>query len=835
MRNKIALVEGVSLAALTVALLVSQPGAALGQQDSPLAFVPPEQANYPSGERLESRYQDMGGVPAPGARAGTDGRSAALSAAAALQGQLPRGFTLGEGSSVRVMDEPSMAPMSGARAPGAAGTRTGGSQAKTVTLYPLRFESVPLAKGSDFMVVTDDAGGVLTTRERGVPAAVNGVSPEIPAEQATEAALADTGGGAARQPDQPAPSVRASEPELEIWVDENAAGQLAWTLTVENDNLTEPLARRYWVSAIGEPRVLHWESEIYHTHFGEASAALWEASPFATPGSRALEDLRITRSTPAGTVNTGSDGRFAFQTGTGNTQLSANLSGPNVLVQNQAGATMQVQRSGGATDPFAIHFAATDEQGLAQTSAFYWTNVAEQLAHGILAPADLPALPTRVNINNNCNAFWNGSSINFFRAGNGCPNTAYSDVVLHEYGHGVDHRKGGILDGGLSEGIGDAFAILGTRQSCLGRDFFGQGTCLRPAHEKIMWPPGPGEGVHAIGRRYAGFVWETVQQLKTVYGENGAFDLGRQLVTAVVAANPANIPDAVRLTFVMDDDDGNLANGTPHYRQLAEAAESRNLPYPQAIENVFASTDFPWSPVKSVSTNSNILEVSLSLPEPMRVLITADSSARTTGNAPLMFRTGFYNDANPNVMWTSSLRTATTTNANDWEPFASQAAINLPAGNSKIYWKIWVANGTLQFSSGSIAVEGMGASGTPLVVAEGFGEPVVTAEQVVAGAGMQPMQGPMQGMQGMNPMQPTDGMAGPVGMQAMRGMRGAAGMHGMPEIMGMHGSSGQPAIMDGGQNQPAGAPASASAAGDDLAGELDVDAGGQSITRSGGR
>lgn len=815
MRRKIAVMEGVSFVALTVAALLSQAGAALGQQDSPLAFVPPGQANYPSGERLEGRYQEMGGTQLPGMRAGRDGRAAAFSAAAALQDQLPQGFSLGEGDSVRVMDQTSMAPMSGT----GARTGAGGSQAKTVTLYPLRFQSVPLSKGSDLLVVTNDEGGVLTTRERGLPTAVNGIAPEVPAEAAAELARADAGGGpsAPAQPERSPPdgsgqqTVQATEPELEIWVDENANGQLAWTLTVENDSLTEPLARRYWVAAIGEPRVLHWESEVYHTHFGEATAALWEASPFAAAGNRPLEDLRITRSAPAGSVNTGSDGRFAFQTGTGNTQLTANLSGPNVVVQNQAGPTMQAQRSGGNANPFAIHFAASDEQGLAQTSVFYWTNVAEQIAHGILAPADLPGLPARVNIANSCNAFWNGSSINFFRAGNGCPNTAYADVVLHEYGHGVDHRKGGILDGGLSEGIGDAMSILGTRQSCLGRDFFGQGTCLRPAHEKIMWPPGPGEGVHAIGRRYAGFVWEMVQQLKTVHGENGAFDLARQLVTATVAANPSNIPDAVRLTFVMDDDDGNLANGTPHYRQLAEAAESRNLPYPHAIENVFASTDFPWTPVKSASSNSNILQVNLSLPEPTRVMITANSSARTTGSA-LTFSTGFYNGADTNVMWTSSLRAVTAPSANQWVPFASQAAINLPAGNSTIYWKIWVGGGTLQFSSGSIAVEGMGPSGTPLLVAGGFGEPVSTADQAVAGAVMQPMPG-MQAMRGSQAMPMMQEMHGTQPMQEMHGTQPMQGMQ------AMRGTAGQAPPM------PA----------EETVGEIDVDTEGQSITRHNGQ
>ncbi|MDA0931810.1 MAG: hypothetical protein O3C51_00005, partial [Planctomycetota bacterium] len=42
-----------------------------------------------------------------------------------------------------------------------------------------------------------------------------------------------------------------------------------------------------------------------------------------------------------------------------------------------------------------------------------------------------------------------------------------------------------------------------------------------------------------------------------------------------------NQPDAVREVFIMDDDDGNLANGTPNHSSLEAAAVRRNLPYPQ--------------------------------------------------------------------------------------------------------------------------------------------------------------------------------------------------------------------------------------------------------------
>ena len=93
----------------------------------------------------------------------------------------------------------------------------------------------------------------------------------------------------------------------------------------------------------------------------------------------------------------------------------------------------------------------------------------------------LQGLPTHVNIDDVCNAFFdpNEHTLNFFKAGDGCVNSAYCDVASHEFGHAVDDQFGGILDGGYSEGFGDSLAILITRDSIIGRDFQGKGTNLR--------------------------------------------------------------------------------------------------------------------------------------------------------------------------------------------------------------------------------------------------------------------------------------------------------------------------------------------------------------------
>jgi hypothetical protein len=503
---------------------------------------------------------------------------------------------------------------------------------------------------------------------------------------------------------------------------------------VESPSLVDPEAQQYWVAAVGEPEVIHSESLIYHTHFGTTSGTLWETTPLGSTGNRPLSDLEVSRTGAGGGMAiTGEDGRYGFTTGSGNATLNALLKGPNSVVQNQAGSNMQVSKTGTQSNPTDLNFGASGEFPTAQVSAFYWTNFAQDLARDILAPADLPALPTRVNINDSCNAFWNGSSINFFRAGGSCPNTAYSDVVLHEYGHGVDHRKGGILDGGYSEGFGDAMAILGTRQPCLGRDFLGAGTCLRPATDVITWPPASGEGVHAIGRRYAGFTWELVDQLKNTYSDDGAFDLAKRLVMAAALANPSNIPDAVRLSVLADDDDGDLGTCSPHQRELEAAADSRNIPRPADCSTptgvaMVSFAHFPFTEQKKASSNANILQAQITLDREMDVLVTANSSAKLNAGGPLDFWTGFFNQMQTNTMWTFSLRNVTVPQANQWENFGSTFAIRLPAGTHTLYWKVWVSGGELQFSSGGLQVEAFPSAASAIAVAaRPEGAPTTTA------------------------------------------------------------------------------------------------------------
>jgi hypothetical protein len=127
----------------------------------------------------------------------------------------------------------------------------------------------------------------------------------------------------------------------------------------------------------------------------------------------------------------------------------------------------------------------------ADRTAFFHTNVARQIA---LKWMNLPFLASKVavkvNINDVCNAFWDGTALNFFKAGELVPATGGStykckntgeirDVMQHEWGHGLDENDGdepgyaaGMGDMATGEAAADHIALFVDHDSCVGQSFF---------------------------------------------------------------------------------------------------------------------------------------------------------------------------------------------------------------------------------------------------------------------------------------------------------------------------------------------------------------------------
>lgn len=451
---------------------------------------------------------------------------------------------------------------------------------KWLCTYQLHYEGLPLAETSDAMCIIHKDGHALVFRERNIPNKVNATRATVDKKAAVAIGQRDF------KERSKAQKADATEPSLEIRVEGEHIGHLCWTFTVTNGSLSEPYAARYWVAAVGEARVVAVDNLIHHAHAGTVTGNLWATTPLQPAQSLPLPFLDVSHNKrEIHGRPTGLGGEYLFVPGRGSAEIRATLAGPACVIENHGGGSVLTRIGrGDESGSIKLVFDARGEFEIAQVTAFYWTTLARDFAKDFLLPSHLWRLTTRVNIDATCNAGFSGAdlSINFFRSGNGCQNTSSSDVVLHEYGHAFDFVHGGILDGGYSEGFGDALAILVTRQPLVGRDLSGAGTYFRDARKVVTFPPSTPEA-HFAGRVYAGFTWELIQQLKkgsAHHIDEDAFEVAKRIILAADTMNPKDIPDAVRLAFLADDDDGDLTNGSPHFAQLAVAADSRRIPRP---------------------------------------------------------------------------------------------------------------------------------------------------------------------------------------------------------------------------------------------------------------
>jgi hypothetical protein len=235
----------------------------------------------------------------------------------------------------------------------------------------------------------------------------------------------------------------------------------------------------------------------------------------------------------------------------------------------------------GTPSTIQIYTPSAVEFDRAQSTAYWGTDDINQYLRSVIG-----SLPTRIDgviintsLTSTCNAHYTNNSINFYNFGGGCNMTAYSTVVYHEWGHGIDDAYGGISQtDGLSEGWGDIMAIYRTGQPIVGHDFTTSGGIVRTALNTLTYPAGG--GVHQQGQTWMGFTWDVRENLRASKGSAAGILIAERIVLPSIVADAINQPNAVREVFIVDDDDNNLNNGTPNYLDLEKAALKRRLPYP---------------------------------------------------------------------------------------------------------------------------------------------------------------------------------------------------------------------------------------------------------------
>ncbi len=390
-------------------------------------------------------------------------------------------------------------------------------------------------------------------------------------------------------------------PRLEIA--RTGGGALAWRLEVRAAIEGEvPAGREYWIDA-QDGSVLASAATVHE--FEVRGNVRANVTPGLAPdtGSNpevALPLRYVDVSSSAGTVRTDAQGNFVFPGVNSSLSVTVRFAGAFNNVQNVAGAGYSLTQTIPANQDNALTMnPSSSAQVTAQGNAFQNVNLLRDFVRSI-NPLDSTAdfvMTANVNLNQACNAYFDGNTTNYFLPGSGCVNTAYSTVVGHENGHWLNVRYGtGNGGDGMGEGNADVWAMYLFDDPIVGLNFCGSNCSIRSGLNTRMFcgdtsPQCYGE-VHADGEPWMGAAWKIRARLNTSLG-NAMGDLTANTLFLgwMNAFNQGAIRSIIEAQWlVLDDDDGDINDGSPHYADIDAAFRQQGFPgvdlHPVTIEGV---------------------------------------------------------------------------------------------------------------------------------------------------------------------------------------------------------------------------------------------------------
>ena len=231
-------------------------------------------------------------------------------------------------------------------------------------------------------------------------------------------------------------------------------------------------------------------------------------------------------------------------------------------------------------------------------------------------------LPTNIDVTGGtCNAFYDGTSINFYDLGGGCnASSLVADVCYHEYGHGINDNyyqsMGSFFNNGaMGEGYADFWAISATNNPVLGVGFNTDNLdpIRRYDTDPKVYPSDLIGEVHSDGEIIMGAWWDTHLLMGADW--NLTMPLFVEAYAGLQAqANDGNEGEAYTDVLIdllqADDDDGDITNGTPHGNAIVEGFYIHGI-------TLISNAVLDFVPIAQIPANQNLdLEVDLTLTFP---------------------------------------------------------------------------------------------------------------------------------------------------------------------------------------------------------------------------
>jgi hypothetical protein len=255
------------------------------------------------------------------------------------------------------------------------------------------------------------------------------------------------------------------------------------------------------------------------------------------------------------------------------------------------------------------------ESSLEDRSAYYHVNIIHDHCTAILpgfTGMDF-SLTTNVGLTTgDCNAFYDGSSINFYLEGNDCYSLALvNDVVYHEYGHGINDNYyqvngGNFINGAMGEGYADFWGFSVTQNPVLAPGYTisdPDAYIRRYDQNRKVYPADITGEVHADGEIIAGAWWDTYLLLgNDMQLTTELFAMAYPGLQAETAGGNEGVAyrDVLIDVLQADDDDGNLLNGTPHGEAIGEGFRLHGI-------TLLTGFDVTHTPMETAPVNDAII------------------------------------------------------------------------------------------------------------------------------------------------------------------------------------------------------------------------------------
>ena len=398
------------------------------------------------------------------------------------------------------------------------------------------------------------------------------------------------------------------------------AHHLVWKLRVRTE---DPLG--IWVTYMdAHTGTILWRTnDIHFAYGGDTEADTYEWG--YCDGASLPETMPWLRIDVSGLGSTVSDenGDWTIAGGSGNLTVSCDMEGTYCDVYNNA-AGAEAFFSGTAADgvPFTVDWDDTNSQQDERDVMQGVTEVRKFISQFDAGFGYInQQMGAEVSINSSCNAYWDGD-IHFYREAGGCANTGeLHQVVHHEFGHGVQwFIIGGQGNEGLGEGNSDILGIHITQDSVIGRGFY-LGNCgsgIRDADNNLQYPDDLNGQVHHDGQIIAGFSYDGMLLFQDAYGGGMNWQGAGTIMSAErwhfgrILLTPTYQDDQVFATFFADDDNGDMADGTPNHAILCEAAQNHGYECPAILVGVFIyHEDIPYSGDQDYGYDVNATVMSL--------------------------------------------------------------------------------------------------------------------------------------------------------------------------------------------------------------------------------